>query len=67
MREVLVLYDKKAECCGCTACFAICSAEAIIMSEDEEGFVYPYIDENKCVRCYRCIRVCPMKEDFNMA
>lgn len=25
------------------------------MIEDEEGFEYPQIDENKCVRCYQCI------------
>lgn len=31
------------------------------MIEDEEGFEYPQIDENKCVRCYQCINVCPFK------
>ena len=31
------------------------------MLEDEEGFEYPQIDENKCVRCYQCIKVCPIK------
>lgn len=35
--------------------------ERISMLEDEEGFEYPQIDENKCVRCYQCIRVCPLK------
>lgn len=36
-----VLYEKKEECCGCTACYAICPKEAISMIEDEEGFEYP--------------------------
>ena len=31
------------------------------MVEDEEGFEYPKIDENKCVHCYQCIKVCPIK------
>ena len=31
------------------------------MVEDEEGFEYPQIDESKCVRCYQCIKVCPIK------
>ena len=49
-REIPVLYKRKEECCGCTACYAICPKEAISMVEDEEGFEYPQIDESKCVR-----------------
>lgn len=60
-REIPVLYKRKEECCGCTACYAICPKEAISMVEDEEGFEYPQIDESKCVRCYQCIKVCPFK------
>lgn len=29
--------------------------------EYEEDFEYPRIDESKCVRCYQCIKVCPIK------
>ena len=60
-REIPVLYKRKEDCCGCTACYAICPKEAISMVEDEEGFEYPQIDESKCVRCYQCIKVCPIK------
>ncbi|MDR3879109.1 MAG: 4Fe-4S binding protein [Blautia sp.] len=28
---------------------------------DTKDFEYPQIDENKCVRCYQCIKVCPIK------
>ncbi len=56
-----VLYERKALCCGCTACFAICPQDAISMVEDEEGFEYPVINETKCVRCYMCLKVCPVK------
>nr|WP_238299913.1 4Fe-4S binding protein [Eubacterium sp. MSJ-33] len=31
------------------------------MVEDEEGFEYPEIDEDACVRCQQCVRVCPFK------
>ena len=55
------IYKRKEECCGCTACYAICPKEAISMVEDEEGFEYPQIDESKCVRCYQCLKVCPFK------
>ena len=61
MRELPILYKRKEECCGCTACYAICLQEAISMVEDEESFEYPQIDESKCIRCYQCIKVCPIK------
>ena len=51
----------KKRVAACTACYAIFPKEAISMVEDEEGFEYPKIDENKCVHCYQCIKVCPIK------
>ena len=59
--EIPVLFNKKEECCGCTACFAVCPKSAITMEPDEEGFDYPTIDVANCVRCYQCIKVCPFK------
>lgn len=61
MNGIPILYNIKEECCGCTACYAICSKSAITMVEDEEGFVYPRVDEGKCVRCYMCLEVCQYK------
>lgn len=60
--EIPRLYQRKEDCCGCTACLAICSKDAITMETDEEGFDYPKIDSEKCVRCYMCIKVCPIKD-----
>ena len=60
-KEIPILYNRKAECCGCTACYAICPKEAISMVEDEEGFEYPIIDKSKCIRCYQCMQICPFK------
>lgn len=59
--EYPILYGKKEECCGCTACYAICPQNAISMVEDEEGFAYPVIDKDLCVRCWQCMKVCPLK------
>ena len=56
-----VLYNRKEECCGCAACYSICSKQAIFMIEDKEGFLYPKIDDGKCVRCEMCLEVCPIK------
>ena len=59
--KIPVLYGKKEECCGCTACYAVCPQKAIRMVEDEEGFEYPSIDVGKCICCHKCVEVCPMK------
>lgn len=61
-KVVPILFSRKDECCGCTACYAICSQGAISMKSDDEGFEYPIIDPVKCVKCYMCLRVCPIKE-----
>lgn len=60
-KEVPVLFRKKEECCGCSACYAVCSNGAIRMIEDEEGFAYPQVDVGKCVGCCLCLKVCPFK------
>lgn len=50
---------KKDECCGCTACYASCPTNAITMKTDlEEGFLYPIVDEVKCIQCGKCLKVC---------
>ena len=51
---------EKQECCGCTACVAACPKECIVMKEDQEGFLYPNIDKDKCIRCGICEKVCPI-------
>ena len=48
----------KPECCGCSACMDVCPAKAITMEQDAEGFLYPRIDESKCIHCGKCDRVC---------
>jgi len=65
----MIQVDKKANCCGCTACKNICPVQAIEMIEDEEGFLYPTIDEKKCIKCGLCDKTCPIlnkleKESF---
>ncbi len=60
-RDFPILFNRKEECCGCTACYSICSQKAITMITDEEGFEYPQIDREKCIKCYQCIKVCPLK------
>jgi len=47
-------------CCGCTACMNACPKAAIEMKEDFEGFLYPELDQSKCINCGLCEKVCPI-------
>lgn len=47
------------KCYGCHSCENICPKHAIQMKPNEEGFLYPVISEEKCVRCGLCVKACP--------
>lgn len=50
-------------CCGCYACYSICPVDAIQMKQNEEGFIYPCINEKKCIHCNQCKKVCPITQE----
>lgn len=54
--------DTGSKCCGCAACADICPHNAIQMQSDCLGFPYPQIDNNKCVDCGLCNKVCDFKK-----
>lgn len=47
-----------SECCGCGACLNICPKNAISMRKDDAGFIYPFVDKDKCINCGLCEKVC---------
>ncbi|MBP3716171.1 MAG: Coenzyme F420 hydrogenase/dehydrogenase, beta subunit C-terminal domain [Paludibacteraceae bacterium] len=55
----------KEDCCGCSACVAICPKGAISMKPDTLGFLYPYVDSNLCVNCGLCDKVCSFHKDYD--
>lgn len=57
----MISIDKKENCSGCYACEQICPVKAIIMQQDKEGFEYPKVNVDVCIRCGMCERVCPEK------
>lgn len=53
-------YDEnKTNCCGCSACSALCPTNSITMKYDQEGFIYPEANLETCVKCDTCEKVCP--------
>ena len=52
------LFVSKWECSGCRACEQICPRKCIHMEYDTEGFMYPEIDEQSCVQCGLCQKIC---------
>jgi len=51
---------EKDKCCACSACFTVCTHKAISIQLDDEGFEYPIVDQNLCVDCGLCQKVCPV-------
>lgn len=50
----------KKDCMGCYGCSNICPQSCITMKSDEEGFCYPKVDYNECIKCGLCIKICPI-------
>ena len=56
----MINIEQKSNCCGCQACYNICPKNAIEMIEDEKGFKYPRVDNEKCISCGLCVKTCPI-------
>ena len=62
----------KTQCCGCNACGDICPKGSITFKSDIEGFWYPEINNDTCIDCHLCEKICPIiniqelkKNDFD--
>lgn len=56
----MIKIQDKQDCCGCSACVQRCPKHCISMKEDEEGFLYPVVDESLCINCGLCEKTCPI-------
>lgn len=56
----MIHISEKKNCCGCSACVQRCPKQCISLTEDEEGFLYPYVNEESCVECGLCEKICPI-------
>lgn len=46
------------KCTGCSACVNVCPKKAITLQYNERGFLYPIIDNQKCINCGLCTKLC---------
>jgi len=56
----MIHISEKKNCCGCSACVQRCPKQCISLTEDEEGFLYPSVNEESCVECGLCEKICPI-------
>lgn len=52
--------NRPEKCSGCTACSQVCPRQCIAMKPDDEGFLYPVVDQRTCSECGRCRDICPV-------
>lgn len=53
------------KCVGCRSCEQICPKNCIEIKENEEGFLYPNINNDTCVHCGLCLKHCPINDKNN--
>lgn len=51
--------QQQQQCYGCRACEQICPKGAISIHPNEEGFLYPVINQDLCIDCGLCAKICP--------
>lgn len=62
--NTIKLFDDINQCCACGSCIIVCPKNAIKFEADKTGFYYPKIDEQLCIGCGQCKKVCAYQNDL---
>lgn len=62
------MIDKIVEknCTGCNMCGDICPVNAIEYELDNEGFAFPIVNYDLCIKCKKCVDKCPVTTTDNL-
>lgn len=58
VKDKTIKYDY-SQCQQCGICESVCPKQAITMKFLENGLHEVVLDEDKCVRCQKCVKCCP--------
>lgn len=54
----------KDTCTGCEVCVSVCPKKCISMEADDDGFLYPHINQKDCISCARCVKSCHLSKNI---
>lgn len=63
---MITLYSEDKDCCGCGGCASVCPKNAISMKKNQDGFLFPEINQEKCIECGLCKKSCGYQEEYNL-
>ncbi len=51
-------------CTACGLCAFSCPQKCIALNEDKAGILRPDVDESICIKCNRCVKICPQNNEI---